>query len=354
MKKEDRIKHFSNPCWVSYLSPFTLIVPDDEEPLKVDLNEINSNTYDHGKLCRIVSSMAINSSVFDLIICYDGAMTIPKQKPFFDKEKAVDFFNDLFCKILLGGIFCEAIDRRDIVNGQLHEKRLIWPVDFGHSASTHLHSSLRMRMGSNLDSIILSNPNHITISAFHEAVKQGNKILSKINNLTPKFLIRGITEIKYRNWDLVLSNLWVTVEQLIDFIWNKIYLVDKKYHPNEQIEGRIKSLKNDSRTWSTSVKQEILFQNGLLTELIISKLFPARKARNKLVHEGKGVSKNVAIELYEAVKLLLVKATDLKSIHLIDINEDSWESRHDKTNFDLNYFEDWKELSLKLHPTKTK
>jgi hypothetical protein len=47
-------KLFSNHAWVAYISPFQLIVPDGEEPLKVDLNEINSNTYNYGRLCQIV------------------------------------------------------------------------------------------------------------------------------------------------------------------------------------------------------------------------------------------------------------------------------------------------------------
>ncbi|RAU82466.1 hypothetical protein [Pontibacter arcticus] len=352
MDKEKRKEHFNSPSWVTYLTPFTLIVPDNEEPLKVELEEINSNTYNHGKLCKIVSSSPIDSFDFDLIICYDGALAIPKFSTFSEKEKAVDFFNNLFCKILLGGIYCEAVDRRDIVNGKLHKQSFIWPVDFGNSASTHLHSKLRMKVASNMDSIILSNPNYITVSEFHKTIGAGNNILSKINNLTPKFLVRGVTEITYRNWDLVLSNLWITVEQLIDFVWNNFYLIDTKYHPKDPISGRIKSLKNDSRTWSTSVKQEIMYQNGILDEGIISKLYPARQARNKLVHEGKGVSQQIALDLYTAVQLLLKKASGLKHISFPDVEESSRESLSDKSDFSLEDFDAWKEVKIKKTPNK--
>ncbi|OKL41039.1 hypothetical protein [Pontibacter flavimaris] len=352
MDKEKQEEHFSSPSWVTYLTPFTLIVPDDEEPLKVELDEINSNTYNHGKLCKIVSSLPIDSFDFELIICYDGALAIPKYSTFSEKEKAVDFFNNLFCKILLGGIYCEAVDRRDIVNGKLHKQSFIWPVDFGNSASTHLHSKLRMKVASNMDSIILSNPNYITVSEFHKTIDAGNNILSKINNLTPKFLVRGVTEITYRNWDLVLSNLWITVEQLIDFVWNKFYLIGTQYHPKHPISGRINSLKNDSRTWSTSVKQEIMYQNGILDEGIISKLYPARQARNKLVHEGKGVSQQIALDLYTAVQLLLKKASGLEHISFPDVEESSWESLSDKSDFSLEDFHAWKEVKMKNTPNK--
>lgn len=49
-------------CWVGYLYPFTMIVPDGESPLAVPLDEINNNSYDNGKLCRIIG----NSPVADL------------------------------------------------------------------------------------------------------------------------------------------------------------------------------------------------------------------------------------------------------------------------------------------------
>ncbi len=343
MDKEEHKKHFNNPCWVTYLNPFRIIVPDDEEPLKVELEEVNSNTYNHGKLCRIVSNLSVTNFDYKLLICYDGALAIPKYGNFSEKEKAVDLFNNVFCELLLGGVDCECIDRRDLVNGQLHEKRVIWPVDFGNSASSQMHSKLRMRVSSNLDSIILTNPNSIYISEFLEKASRGKEILDFIPNLTPKFLLRGVTEIRYRNWDLVLSNLWITVEQLIDFLWYSCFLDEEQYHPIKSIDGRKYSLKNDNRTWSTSVKQELLFQIGILDEEIISNLHPARKARNKLVHEGKGVSERVATDLVIVVELLLKKVTQKEEIVLSKYINETWESRMDKSNFDKEYFEDWRE-----------
>jgi hypothetical protein len=184
----------------SILFPFTFIVPDDEEPLQISIDEINANSYNHGKLCSIVSRFDIESFDYDLKVCYDGAFSIPQIGRFSHKESAVDFFNELFCKILLGGLFCEAIDRRDVVNGQIDKRNLIWPVEFGNSASSHLHAKLRLRVASNVDSIILHTVKHITVGKLNKSIQIGEEILNSIPNLTPKFLIRGVTEIKYRNW----------------------------------------------------------------------------------------------------------------------------------------------------------
>lgn len=344
MTKEEKIKISGNSGWVAYLSPFVLIVPDGEKPLKVTLEDINANTYDHGELCRIVASISIKSFDFKLLVCYDGALAIPKLDRFSEMEKAVDFFNDLFCRLLIGGIYCEAVDHRDIVNGTLHKQSLIWPVDFGQSASTFLHSRLRLRLGNNIDSIILSNPKHIHVSQFISALEKGNKIMSKIDNLSSKFLIRGITEIKYNNWDLVLSNLWITVEQLTDYLWLNHFLKKESFHPKNEIDGRIKSMKEDNRTWSTSVKQELLFQNGILTDDIISKLHPARKSRNKLVHEARSVPKKVALDLFEGIKLMLQLASGKSENDLLKLPQNSLIEQFAKSDFDRDFYKDWQKM----------
>ena len=53
------------------------------------------------------------------------------------------------------------------------------------------------------------------------------------------------------------------------------------------------------------MKQEILFQAGILTDEVYAKLYGVRKARNKLVHEGVLVGESVAVNLYEALDGLL-------------------------------------------------
>src|SRR5713226_8566331 len=60
LSKEQRLKEFrSNVAWVVYVSPFRVIVPDNEKPLEVSIDEINSNTYNHGALVRIVTGLPL-------------------------------------------------------------------------------------------------------------------------------------------------------------------------------------------------------------------------------------------------------------------------------------------------------
>ena len=55
--------------------------------------------------------------------------------------------------------------------------------------------------------------------------------------------------------------------------------------------------------------QEILYQTGIISKEIYSNLYSVRKARNKLVHEGKMVSEEDATDLYNATNKLLQIAT---------------------------------------------
>ncbi|WP_454804237.1 hypothetical protein [Mucilaginibacter phyllosphaerae] len=335
-------------CWVAYLYPFTLIVPDGERPLEVPLDEINNNSYDHGQLCRIIGALTIQELQQDLqlLLCYDGALALPAIGKYQRKEAAVNYFNEVFACLLLGGFRPEAVDTRDVVSGSLHESRLIWPVEFGNSASSLMHAKLRMRLGSSIDNIILSKPSHLYLSLFKEQLRAGQAIFSQIRNLTPTFLITGFTELKYNNWSTALSNLWISVEQLTDFLWNE-KVVPQQKAVMTGFPNRVRSMKEDSRTWSTTIKHEVLFQNGVIPEAVFAWIYPARQARNKLVHEGQAIEEQTATDLSKAVLQLIAICVgqDFEQAREILAPKNGYRNHFQKWE---NSFEDWRALSAKL------
>lgn len=232
-------------------------------------------------------------------MCYDGAIAIPKNENFKLKENAIIFFSEFFTKLILADFYIEGLDQKDIVSGNLDNNWAIWPTSLGSSYISSLHSKIRMKETSNIDTILLSSPRILKVSELNAKLNIGEQILSEIKNLSPIFLLRGFTEYQYKNWDLVLSNLWITIEQLIDSLWENKFINIEKNNPNNPISNRIKSLKEDNRTWSMSVKLELLFQKRILSEEIYSKLTDCRKVRNKLVHDGKKVEKETAEKIIE-------------------------------------------------------
>ena len=340
-KELERIRKFhSNPCWLAYIHHYVFIIPDNEEPWEVKLEEINQVSYNHGKLIRIVTSFDCGVDQLKGLVSYDGTFALPCAGIFKEKKNAIDYFNRLFLMLNLNGFYVEYVDHRDVLGGQLHEKWGITNWEFGNSASSVLHSKNRNRLSSSFDTIVLSNPRHLHVSELHSLLTKGKLILSKIPNLSAKFLNIGITEIRYQNWDLVLSNLWISAEQLIDHLWHNVFLKLESKHPANEISGRKTSFKDDSRTWSAVVKQELLFQMEIISEDILTHLFNARKIRNKLVHEGKTVDKEIAIGLFHAVRDLLMIASGQKITLFKDIDDDERNPIYKTKNVDL--FEDWR------------
>lgn len=340
-KKEFKYSQ-NNPCWVAFIHPMTFVVPDDENQWEVKLEDINNISYSSGNLVRIVTKFNIEKSELSGLICYDGAIAIPKNIKFQTKESALNYFSLFFAKLLLANFYVEGIDHKDIVNGHLNENWSIWPTDLGSSSISNLHSKIRMLNASNIDTIHLANPRIIYVSELLDKLKLGEEIFKQIPNLNPKFLLRGITELKYKNWDLVLSNLWISIEQLIDFIWNYQFLVNNDHHPRIEVPNRKKSLKEDTRTWSSSVKQEILYQKNLIDEDILIRLSKARKIRNKLVHQGINVdeqtAKDILVVTIKLIKLIAPKS-DLESLNFRNRDID----KRKESDFQPN-FQAWKDL----------
>jgi hypothetical protein len=303
----------SNPAWVTYLSPFRFIVPDGEEPWQVSLDEINSNTYDHGRLCRIIDRLPTPLGAgWPMLLCYDGGLAIPRTAAFSNKEDATSFFNRILCNLFLGGVICGAVDARDVVWGQLYMKKMLWPVDLGESIASQLHAQLRTRFGGPLHTIQLANPRTLPLSAFRDALSAGTQITGSVPCLSPKFFLLGVTELRNRNWSSALANLWIVIEQLTDHLWRKVFLENDQLHPTSDIPKRKRALKDDNRTWSTSVKHEVLYQSGLISEETLALIFPARQARNDLVHTGLDVSPDSAISACEGAIRLLQHCSSLQ------------------------------------------
>lgn len=177
-----------------------------------------------------------------------------------------------------------------------------------------------MRVGGSVERAILFQPKHISFSKFQNSLSIGKSVRDSLVNLTPEFLLRGVTEISYKNWSLALSNLWITIEQLTDHLWKKHFLVNESYNPKQPILGRTKSLLEDNRTWSVSVKQEILFQSKIIDQSVFGTLYPARQSRNRLVHDGKSVDKKTALNAFVAVKELLSVCMENSQLPLRDVD----------------------------------
>lgn len=296
--------------YVTYMYPVQLVVHDNET-IDFSIEEINTLSYNHSLLNRIIGTITncYDNRVVEYLVCGDGALGI-KTEGSVSEDDVIVHYNDLLCKMYLGGINVEAITNRDIVKGDIHESKFIWPVGFGESWNSHIHAELRMRVVGVTDAILLYQAENrtITINTIMEKLNRGNEIVKSIPNLSTFHLINGITEFHHRNWSASLTFLWVVVEEITDYLWVQ-KIVD---NVNGENAKKRKEMLKDTRTYTMSVKQEILLQIGALNEDIYNNIFEIRQARNKLVHEGRLISENKATLLFKTVKELLMLASHMR------------------------------------------
>lgn len=299
-----------NSVYVTYIYPIQFVVRENER-IDFSIEEINSLSYDHSLLHRIIGTITnhFNNKDVEYLVCGDGALGI-KMEDNIPEDDIILHYNDLLCKLFLGGMRVEAITNKDITEGSIYESKSIWPVNFGESWNSHIHAELRMKVASVTDAILLYQPAErtITIENMRKKLEEGNKIANTIPNLSTFHLLNGITEFNYRNWSSSLTFLWVVVEEITDYLWLR-NIISKV--TGENSKKRKETLK-DTRTYSMAVKQEILLQIGVLSEKIYNNIFLIRQIRNKLIHEGKMISEGKATLLYESVKELLMLASEMK------------------------------------------
>ncbi len=346
-----------NPAWVSFLfPPYTIVLPDSEDIGNISFEQASLKFYDNEKLSAVVTALPLRKAEnIPALITYDGAIAIPRNADYPSTEIAIESINRILCASLLGGIHVEAIDARGLVCGSLYrEKDIFVNNPTFHGRLRHKDASVQELFST------LMHPRIVRVSELNNAYLHGIKVLEAISNFSPIFLLRGYSALLYRNWNDALSNLWIVVEQLTWHVWEKHFLSDATLHP-KSMKTRLKSLKDDNRTWSISVKHELLWQTKFISEECYVSLSLARQSRNDLVHKG-GIPDPTTIgNLWKGIFELLESASGIAQLgmrQLITFVETPTTTLVFQFNRPIEYpelgfpeknnFDEWQELSNKL------
>ena len=271
-------------CIAAYLHPFRIINGPESDAWNVNIEQINSGTWDFAVLHEIVGGIDVGlEAPYNLVVCRDGGLALPPIPELRDELKAVEFFNRCLAAFLVGGVYCEAIALDGLDFGSILDWRYVRISGRAPAAPNRFHNHVRMQRASPLEAIALDEPRTLELIELVEASETGRSILEQIPEVGGEFLLRGATGYARRDWGVALANLWIVVEQMTSHLWEKSVVLDAKEGP--LISGRIDSL-IDNRTWTIGVKHEVLFQKGILSPLSFAELNRARKARNKLSHSG--------------------------------------------------------------------
>jgi hypothetical protein len=315
-----------DPAWHGFLQPYTWVLSDDED-FSISLEQINANSYPGGRLAEPVVSLTAFG--IPALVSRDGAVALPMREELLQQHVAVEMLNRIFCALLIGGVHAEFVSHNDAAVGCLAEDRNLFVY-----ALTH-HGRYRHMDASMSERINLLHPRVIRVSRFLDAVAMGLTVLSNVKNLSPAFLLHGYTALSHQSASEALSSLWIVVEQLTAFLWETQFLGNPALHP-AGMNGRLQGLKQDNRTWTTSIKHELLWQVKALSEQTYAGLGIARSQRNKLVHEGRVPDMESVTGLWPALCEMLEVASGVSMGPLASMNVWNHQpsTRVGKTNFD--------------------
>jgi hypothetical protein len=306
------------PCLITYLSPFTLVESQGAPSWKSAISEINGRSWDYVGLHRNVAGVEVGlPAPYHMLIGADGALALPPVSQIRTSEQAADFFNRCLAAILIGGIYCEAVNPDGIDLGYVLDWKYIRSMQSGLAAPNQFHERMRRLQAAPLEAIQLLNPRRIEVADLVHALQTGTDILQRASPLRADFLLKGVTAFARRDWTTALANLWIVIEQLLSSLWQRFVVTPSLEIDNSRVR---KDQLNDSRTWTSLARIEMLYQKDVVSLATVGLLSKARRARNDLSHAGSPATEDVATSAYDATKDLLAKVLDDDTVPLFRLD----------------------------------
>jgi len=208
-----------DPAWITFLFDPLLIISKDRDGFVVTLDEINTNLYDARTLSKFVANLKDynENSQLDILITFDGSIMLPVDENYNTPEKAINKFNEIIGALFLGGVLVKPINLTKLQQGRIIENG---GSNFSYTPS--LNNDLRNKTASKTERIKAYHPDYIQVEEFIETYNFGMNIINSLN-FSPIFLAFGYHYLNQGKIAESLSNLWIVIEQLTDFLYqNKI------------------------------------------------------------------------------------------------------------------------------------
>ena len=299
---EELAKH-RVPCMAAFISPFRIVSAADSVPWEPTIEDVNKRRWDYAELHRLVGGVDVGlPAPYHMVVARDGAVGLPVLPPTKDIYSATEQFNQCFAALLVGGVYCEAINPDGLEFGFVLDWRYLRLQSDSQAAPNVFHRQVRLQMAPPIEAARLVGPRTIEVTAIEAAMRVGRSVLGRVPEISPEFLLKGVTGVARRDWAAALSNLWVVVEQITSHLWEQRVLTPAR--ANRTVTGRLDQLA-DTRTWTVATRHELLHQVGALPASVLSELSVARRARNALAHRGQHPGETESRAAYASTLSLL-------------------------------------------------
>jgi len=315
---EEALRRRRVPCMIAYLHPFRLVDAESEITWDATIEQINTCSWDYVALHKLVGGIDVGlEKPYHLVIGRDGALALPPLDELRNPQAAVETFNRYLAALLLGGVYCEAITPDGLDLGSIIDWTYIRSQRPGLAAPNRFHEHVRRSQASPLEAIALSHPRRVTVAALDEAMRAGLRMLAAVPTVRGEYLLKGTTGLARLDWGAALANLWIIVEQLVAFLWER-HVVTPTLAADRSKTRR--SQLADTRTWTASARIEMLVQKEAIGLVTAKALAVARKARNDLHHSGAHPTAADARAAYDGMTGLMIVALDGEYPPLIDLD----------------------------------
>jgi hypothetical protein len=209
------------PAIVTYIHPFRIVESKTLDKWSISIEQVNRRDWEYVKLHEIAGGIDVGlPAPYHMLIGRDGALALPPIPELRSDLQAVEFFNRCLAALLLGGVYCTAVSLDNLELGSIIDWKYIRSHG-GQAGANHFHQLIRMRMASPIDAIMLMDSPTLDFEDLREAATAGFKILKLAPQLSPEFLLKGVSGIARRDWGIGLSNLWISIEQLTESLWQR-------------------------------------------------------------------------------------------------------------------------------------
>lgn len=347
------MSEINTPILIANFKPFRLISRDDSDVWTPSLEEINNSTYDYVKLHRATKFFNAHlPKPLPACFGFDGSLIFPFIEEFKNDNLVVEEVNRILASIFIGGVYVESIEPLDVSRGVMNVTGYYRHYST-HSSNASFHHAIGECDAGSLASIRLLEPEIISADKIISAYDYGHKVLSKLPTLSPSLFIGAFTYYKQHQLCEALAHAWISIEQILEFIWKETVVEDAK---SVNIHKRRKFI--ESQQWNSAHKIEILFQNKYLCQEGYSFLSKARFARNDFIHKGLTPSYEESHSALMSLILLVEVASKINEVDFDRANLDKNLSdnptqcipqtfipnKNDKNTLDVKYWREMKKI----------
>ncbi len=145
------------PALIAYLNPFRIVEKDnDSAPWSATIEQVNNRNWDYIALHEVVGGIDVGlQSPYHMVVARDGALALPPLPELRSDQEAVEYFNRCLAALLLGGVYCEAINLDGLDLGCIIDWKYVRSQRDGSSATNRFHKHIRYKNASALDTIHL-------------------------------------------------------------------------------------------------------------------------------------------------------------------------------------------------------